>query len=119
MQISGELLLGDNAVQGTAETFRAFNPSTTEFMEPEFHGASVEQVDAACKLAAQAFDTYRNTSLEERATFLEAVAQAIMDLGDELIERTVAESGLPRPRIEGERGRTVGQLRLFATVVRQ
>jgi NADP-dependent aldehyde dehydrogenase len=119
MQISGKLLLGGDAVQGTAETFRAFNPSTTELMEPEFYGASVEQVDAVCKLAAQAFDTYRNTSLEERATFLEAVAQAIMDLGDALIERTVAESGLPRPRIEGERGRTVGQLRLFATVVRQ
>ena len=28
------------------------------------------------------------------------------------------ESGLPRGRIEGERGRTVGQLRLFASVVR-
>ncbi|PMV39444.1 aldehyde dehydrogenase (NADP(+)), partial [Pseudomonas sp. FW305-3-2-15-C-LB1] len=30
-----------------------------------------------------------------------------------------AESGLPRARLEGERGRTVGQLKLFAQVVRQ
>ena len=119
MQISGKLLLGSDAVQGTAESFRAFNPSTSELMEPEFYGASPEQVDRACRLAAEAFDAYRNTSLEQRAVFLETVAQAIMDLGDELIERTVAESGLPRPRIEGERGRTVGQLRLFAAVVRQ
>lgn len=119
MQIGGKLLLGADAVQGTAETFRAFNPSTGELMEPEFHGASPDQVAKACNLAAEAFDTYRKTSLEARAAFLEAIAQAIMDLGDELIERTVAESGLPRPRIEGERGRTVGQLRLFATVVRQ
>jgi 2,5-dioxopentanoate dehydrogenase len=29
------------------------------------------------------------------------------------------ESGLPRGRLEGERGRTVGQLRLFAEVVRE
>lgn len=119
MQISGRLLLGGDAVQGTAEAFRAFNPTTGELMEPEFYGASAKQVDQACRLAAQAFDTYRNTSLESRAAFLEAIAQAILDLGDELIERTMAESGLPRPRIEGERGRTVGQLRLFATVVRQ
>ena len=42
-----------------------------------------------------------------------------MDLGDALIERTMAESGLPRGRIEGERGRTTGQLRLFAEVVRE
>lgn len=31
----------------------------------------------------------------------------------------MAETGLPRPRLEGERGRTVGQLRMFATVVRE
>ena len=119
MQISGKLLIGGDAIQGTAEAFRAFNPSTGELMEPDFYGASPAEVDTACRLAAAAFDAYRSTSLEIRASFLEAIAQAIMDLGDELIERTVAESGLPRPRIEGERGRTVGQLRLFASVVRQ
>jgi NADP-dependent aldehyde dehydrogenase len=46
------------------------------------------------------------------------VAQAILDLGDELITRTMQETGLPRGRLEGERGRTVNQLRLFARVVR-
>jgi len=43
----------------------------------------------------------------------------VLDLGDELIERTSRESGLPRGRIEGERARTVGQLQLFAQVVRE
>jgi alpha-ketoglutaric semialdehyde dehydrogenase len=42
-----------------------------------------------------------------------------MDLGDTLVERTSAETGLPRARVEGERGRTIGQLKLFADVVRQ
>ena len=42
-----------------------------------------------------------------------------MALGDELIERCVAESGLLRGRVEGERGRTVGQLRFFADIVRK
>ena len=40
-----------------------------------------------------------------------------MALGDDLIERCVIETGLPRARIEGERGRTVGQLALFASLV--
>jgi NADP-dependent aldehyde dehydrogenase len=35
-----------------------------------------------------------------------------------LIARAMAESGLPRGRLEGERGRTAGQLRLFARMLR-
>src|SRR6476646_2908279 len=56
--------------------------------------------------------------LEERARFVELIASNILEIGDELLERAVAETGLPRTRIEGERARTVGQLRLFAQVVR-
>lgn len=119
MQITGDILIGGSAVTGSAESFSAWNPATGETMEPVFHGATAEQVDEACRLAEQAFDAYRSTTLEQRAQFLEGVAQAILDLGDALIERAIAESGLPRPRLEGERGRTVGQLRLFAQVVRQ
>src|SRR6476646_11944830 len=52
--------------------------------------------------------------LEERARFVELIASNILEIGDELLERAVAETGLPRTRIEGERARTVGQLRLFA-----
>ena len=95
------------------------NPVSGQALEPAFRGATAEQVDEACNLASDAFDVYRNTSLEARAAFLEAIAQEILDLGDVLTERAMAESGLPRPRLEGERGRTVGQLRLFANVVRQ
>ncbi|MGB3426359.1 aldehyde dehydrogenase (NADP(+)), partial [Castellaniella sp.] len=76
------------------------------------------QVDQAARLAEAAFAAYRETGLEARAAFLEAIAQSILDLGDVLIERAMRETGLPRPRLEGERGRTVNQLRLFARVVR-
>ena len=54
-----------------------------------------------------------------RDRFLETIAEQILALGDGLIERAMRESGLPRARLEGERGRTVGQLRLFASVVRE
>ena len=82
-------------------------------------GSSADDVDTACTLAEAAFDAFRSTPLEQRAQFLEAIAQGIIDLGDILVERVMSESGLPRPRIEGERARTVGQLRLFASLVRE
>ena len=81
--------------------------------------ASLADVDRACELRRGAFDAFRETSVDERARFLETIADNIADIGDELIVRAMAETGLPRPRLEGERARTIGQLRLFAAVVRQ
>jgi NADP-dependent aldehyde dehydrogenase len=112
------MFIGSKAVKGTAGELRSVDAATGEPMGPVFGGATREQLELACRLADQAFDIYRNTAPEARAGFLETVAQNILELGDELVERCMAESGLPRPRIEGERGRTVGQLRLFAQVVR-
>lgn len=53
-----------------------------------------------------------------RAEFLERIADGIAALGDELIQRAHEETGLPEARLEGERGRTINQLKLFAEVVR-
>ncbi|AWV23844.1 oxoglutarate semialdehyde dehydrogenase [Roseomonas mucosa] len=119
MQLTGEMLIGASAMCGTDKPVQAIEAQTGKPMEPSYGGGSAADVDRACGLAWAAFDTYRETSLEDRARFLEAIASNIMDLGDALIERTMAESGLPRGRIEGERGRTTGQLRLFAEVVRE
>ncbi|MDB5933626.1 MAG: D-Glucuronolactone:NAD+ oxidoreductase [Massilia sp.] len=116
--INGDLLIGACAQRGTAGALRAIDPSTGKELEPAFGTASDGDVERACTLAEQAFDSYRDTSLEQRAAFLEQVAQNILDLGPALIERAMQESGLPQARLEGERGRTVGQLRLFAKVVR-
>ena len=119
MMLTGEMLIGGRAVRGTESTLRAVNPATGEEMEPEFGGGSTADVDGACTLAEAAFDSYRAVSLEKRAGFLEAIAQGILDLGVVLVERVMSESGLPRGRVEGERGRTVGQLRLFASLARE
>ncbi len=119
VMITGEMLIGKIAVWGDKGDFRGVNPATGAQIEPPFGSGSRADVDRACALAWAAFDTYRETSLEQRAQFLEAIAQALLDAGDALVERAVMESGLPRGRIEGERGRTVGQLRLFATTVRE
>lgn len=117
MPLSGEIFVGGARLTG-GERFHAINPATGERLEPAFSAAGASHVDQACAAAWAAFDLYRETALEDRARFLEAIAHQIMALGDELIERTLAESGLPRGRVEGERARTAGQLRLFAGVVR-
>lgn len=118
MNISGEILLGNKVVKGSCSEIYAINPATNEKMSPAFFGATKADVNVACELAQSTFDTYRNISLERRATFLETIADEIFTLGDTLIQRAMAESGLPQMRIEGERGRTMGQLKLFAGVVR-
>ncbi|RJG02426.1 aldehyde dehydrogenase (NADP(+)) [Noviherbaspirillum sedimenti] len=118
MNIQGELLIGSRGVRGSQATSRGINPASGELLEPAFGSASQADLDQACALARDAFDAYREAPLEVRAAFLEKIGDNIMALGDALIERCVAESGLPRARIEGERGRTVSQLRLFAGVVR-
>jgi len=76
-------------------------------------------VDAACAAAEAAFDAYRSTTNDARADFLERIGAEIVALGEDLIVTAMRESGLPRARLEGERGRTVGQLKLFADLVRR
>ncbi|MGR0184912.1 aldehyde dehydrogenase (NADP(+)) [Azospirillum aestuarii] len=119
MTLTGMMLIGAESHRGRNGEIRAIDPSTGAALDPAFGGGGAAEVDRACQLAWDAFDRFRETAPEDRAVFLEAVARNILDLGDELIVRAVAESGLPRARLEGERGRTVGQLRLFAAVVRE
>ncbi|WP_095151494.1 aldehyde dehydrogenase (NADP(+)) [Pseudomonas sp. Irchel s3b5] len=118
MTLTGNLLIGQQAVTGHREAIRAINPATGLPLEPAYLGGGREHVEQACALASAAFDGYRTTSLDARAEFLETIASEIEALGDELIDRAVDETGLPRPRIQGERGRTCQQLRLFARTVR-
>lgn len=93
--------------------------ATGDPLEPAFGMGGLADVERAAEFADLAFDSYRRTSPETRALFLESIADEILNLGNELIERAMVETGLPRARLEGERGRTVGQLRLFASVVRE
>ncbi|QUN26141.1 aldehyde dehydrogenase (NADP(+)) [Cupriavidus sp. KK10] len=119
MHITGDMLIGAQAVRGTEALLQAINPTTGEALGPDFHGGGQAEVERACALAEAAFDTYRNTTPEQRAALLEAIATGIEALGDTLTERAHMESALPIARLQGERGRTAGQLRLFATVLRE
>ncbi len=100
------------------EVFHGYDAVSGEILEPAYEASTAIDVEQVCAAAKNAFDPYREIASHKRAEFLEAVGDEIMALGDALIDRASAESGLPRLRLIGERGRTVGQLRLFADVVR-
>ncbi len=118
IELTGNNLIGGREVTGTRNAIRAVNPATDAVLEPAYAGLDAAVVADACALAGAAFRSYRETTPETRAGFLETIAQQIEALGDQLIERAMQETGLPRARLEGERGRTCNQLRLFADVVR-
>jgi alpha-ketoglutaric semialdehyde dehydrogenase len=117
--LHGRNLIGGVPTDTTAHSFHAISPLTAEPLEPAFQEASLAELDRALAHAEDAFGIYRKTSAEARAVLLETIAGEIMALGDALLQRAHEESGLPLDRLTGERGRTAGQLRLFAGIVRE
>lgn len=103
----------------TSKTFQAFDPSTDKPIAGDFEIANEQDVDQAVKKAVEAFDIYRKKDKEEIAKFLDQIANEILELGDSLLNRCHLETALPLPRLQGERGRTMGQLKLFANVLRE
>ncbi len=119
MALHGKLFIGSELSTGSGETAKHASPLGGEVLEPGFCQAGEAEVNAVMELAEAAFVSYRRTSAEQRAEFLEAIGTEIEALGDALIERANLESGLPEARLVGERGRTVGQLKLFAQLLRE
>lgn len=118
MPITGNMIIGARSIRGKAGTLHAFDPALGTQLEPAFGAGDNQDLDLACQLAEQAFDSYRHMPLEQRACFLEAISENILALGDELIIRASQETALPFARLQGERQRTVNQLRMFAQDVR-
>ncbi len=118
MNITGQMIIGQALVTGSREEIFGVDPATGERLEPAYRGGGPEEVERACALAEQAFDAYRETDLGTRAAFLEQIAANLAANGAAIVERAGLESGLPKARLEGELGRTMNQLRLFAEEVR-
>ncbi|HEY4196124.1 MAG TPA: aldehyde dehydrogenase (NADP(+)) [Mucilaginibacter sp.] len=111
-------LIGYKYIDG-GKPFKTIDPSSGAELDGEFYAASLSDVDAALALAEKAADIYRYTDKKTKANFLRSIAEEITAIGDELIERAMAESGLPLARLQGERGRTAGQLNMFADLVEE
>ncbi|MDG2407269.1 MAG: aldehyde dehydrogenase (NADP(+)) [Paracoccaceae bacterium] len=82
-----------------------------------FAQATTTQVEEACQAARNAFRVYNQTPRSERAAFLNCIADEIELLSKQITKIGICETGLPEARLIGERGRTTGQLRMFATVI--
>lgn len=117
LALTGSMLIGATDVRGSAGEVSGVNPATGETLEPSYGLGDQSDVDRAVSLAWEAFPAYRATTLAARAAFITTVADNIDALGDTLVSRVVAETGIPAPRVKMELGRTTNQLRLFASVV--
>jgi len=80
----------------------------------EFSAGTPDHIDQAVTAAEEAFWSFGYSSRKDRAAFLNAIADEIEARGDAITEIGTQETGLPKARLQGERGRTTGQLRLFA-----
>ena len=109
-QPRGQHLIAGTWVSGQ-DTFRS-SPLTGEGFDVA--RGTTEDVNAAVEAAEEAFWNYGYSSRADRAAFLRAIADEIEARGAAITAIGTAESGLPAARLEGERGRTTGQLRLFA-----
>jgi 2,5-dioxopentanoate dehydrogenase len=115
----GKNRIGFNLIASKGASMKAYSPLSGEYLQGDFLSATTEDIDTTLQKATEAFKVYGQMSGEKKALFLEAIAEEILALGDALIQRAVSESALPEGRITGERGRTVGQLRLFASLLRE
>jgi NADP-dependent aldehyde dehydrogenase len=117
--IHGKNQLGFELSAKGKTTIQAVKQADLSFLSGNFVPATSDEVELAMDKAVSAFKIYSKISAEKRAQFLDTIANEILNLGNELVQRTMAETGLPEGRIVGERGRTMNQLRLFATVLRE
>ena len=107
------LIAGRRSAEGDAAIV-ARDPESGDELSPRFHEATQGEINAAATAA-----TLESRPPEDRARLLEAVAEEVEALGEGLVELVRRETGLGADRIRGERGRTVHQLRMFATLVRE
>jgi len=117
MTITGQNLIAGEFSGDTTNGFVAFNAQTNQAMTTTFADASEAEINQAINRADEAFVSYSQLSAEKRANFLRTIGEQVLALGDELVDTACAETGLPAMRIQGERGRTIGQLGLFADLL--
>lgn len=113
MKPDGGNLIGFGSSGPGGTVFRAFNPATGESLEPGFASATVDDVDRAVRLAAEAAPVWAKLPGAKRNEFLRHIAASLESKAADLAARAMLETGLPEARLLGEVARTVGQLRLY------
>ncbi len=119
MELQGTSLLGFGRGSGAGRWFNGMNPINGESLAPRFEAASSEDLERATTLAANAAPEYASVSGKTKAGFLRTIAEKLEANRAVIVQRAHAETALPLGRLEGEVGRTAGQLRMFADVVEE
>jgi len=117
--LAGLSLVGERSAEKNGKGFQARSPIDGVLLEPLFFPAAAADLEDAAKKAQEAAPEYSAVEPQARAAFLRRIAQELSDIGAALVERAHLETGLPLPRLQGELGRTTGQLRLFAEVLEE
>jgi NADP-dependent aldehyde dehydrogenase len=116
--ITGKNYIGYAQSAKGDKTYHTFNPKENKENPTAFYEATQEEIEKAVSVANSAFTEFRAMSGEKRAAFLNAAANEIEGLGDTLFQTYMSETGLPEGRAKGECGRTLGQLRMFAELIK-
>ena len=117
-------ILGHNFIGGARSAagtlfLQSLDAASGEALPYRFVQATPEEVDAAAEAAASAYPHYRQLPASRRAEFLDTIAAELDALDDDFVAIVCRETALPATRIQGERSRTSGQLRLFAEILRR
>ncbi len=119
MELTGLSFIAGKRGSDHGAHFSGHNAATGAALEPQFAYCTTEELNQAAEAAAQAFTTYSKSSATERATLLRTIAAGLEAASAQIVARAMLETGLPEARLQGEVGRTCGQLRLFASVIEE
>ncbi len=115
----GKNMIGSELCGSGTKTFRAFDPRAGRQLDQPFHEATQAELDRALELADSAAVEMRHMEPERIAAFLMSVREEILGVGDELIETASRETALDTGRLQGERDRTVNQIKMFVDIVKE
>ena len=117
--ITGHNFIGCEESAKGENFFYSFDPAEKEQLSFQFFEATQDEINQAARKAKLAFPVYSKISSKKKVEFLEQLASEIEDLGESLIRTCSRETAQPSSRLEGERTRTVNQIRMFANLVRE
>ncbi|TKC08956.1 aldehyde dehydrogenase (NADP(+)) [Pedobacter frigoris] len=117
--LKGYNFIGFERSGQSTQTIKVYSTLEQRYLNDTFYPATDAEIELAVQKAKSAFTALKEISNEQRAAFLEAIAAEIEANAEENISKALVETALPKGRLEGETGRTTGQLRFFAKIVRE
>jgi len=107
------LIIGGEKTTNKA-TYASRNPSQPDQIIGYFSSATLEQVDAAVKSAAAAFETWKHVPAEERAGYLFAAADLLKARRFEFNAWMIYEVGKSWPEADGDTAEAIDFMEFYA-----